>query len=69
MVYNVIDGSGNDGYYITNGNAIEVTWYKTTDTSPTVYYNKATGEEIKLNTGKTYIAIVPSDTWDDIVIQ
>lgn len=69
MVYNIIDGSGNDGYYITNGNAIEVTWYKTSDTAPTKYYNKSTGEEIKLNTGKTYIAIVPSDTWDKIVIK
>lgn len=69
LVYNIIDGSGNDGYYITNGNAIEVTWYKASDTAPTVYYNKSTGEEIQLNTGKTYIAIVPSDTWDEIVIK
>ena len=69
MVYNVIDNSGNEGYYITNGKAIEVTWYKGSDTSPTVYYNSRTGEEIELNTGKTYIAIVPSDTWDKIVIQ
>lgn len=69
MVYDVIDAAGNDGYYITNGKAIEVTWYKPSDTSPTVYYNKQTGEEIQLNTGKTYIAIVPSDTWDDIVIE
>lgn len=69
MVYNVIDNSGNDGYYITNGKAVEVTWYKGSDTSPTVYYNTRTGEEIELNTGKTYIAIVPSDTWDSIVIK
>ena len=69
MVYNVIDNSGNSGYYITNGKAIKVTWYKASDTSPTKFYDDSTGEEIKLNTGKTYIAIVPSDSWDDVVIK
>lgn len=59
----------NDGYYIVNGKAIEVTWYNKSATSPTVYYSKTTGEEIQLDTGKTYIAIVPSDTWDEIVIK
>lgn len=69
MVYDIIDPSGNPGYYITNGKLIEVTWKKTSDTAPTQYFNKATGEEIELNTGKTYIAIVPSDTWKDIEIK
>ncbi len=69
LVYNIIDGGGNEGYYITNGKVVPVTWYKESDTSPTEYYNRTTGEQIKLNTGKTYIAIVPSDAWDDIVIK
>ena len=69
LVYNIIDDNGNDGYYITNGKAVEVTWYKASDTQPTVYYNKRTGEEIKLNTGKTYIGVVPSDTWDSIIMK
>ena len=69
LVYNILDGGGNDGYYIVNGKAIEVTWYNKSATSPTVYYSKTTGEEIQLDTGKTYIAIVPSDTWDEIVIK
>lgn len=69
LVYNIIDNKGNDGYYLTNGKIVPVTWYKGSDTDPTAYYNKATGEEIKLNTGKTYVAIVPSDTWNDIVIK
>lgn len=69
FVFDIIDGTGNDGYYITNGKAIEVSWYKETDTSPTVYRSKATGEEIQLNTGKTYIAIVPADRWHEIVIK
>lgn len=68
LVYYVV-GSGNDGYYLTNGQAIPVTWSKADETAVTVYQNKATGEEIKLNTGKTYIAIVPENTWEDLVIR
>lgn len=68
MIYNAID-SGRSGYYITNGKAIEVTWTKNGENEITVYYDKKTGEEIKLNTGKTYISLVPSDTWKDIKIK
>lgn len=68
MIYNAID-SGRDAYYITNGKAIEVTWIKAGESDPTIYLNKQTGEQIELNTGKTYVALVPSDSWDDIVIK
>ena len=44
-------------------------WYKGSDTAPTTFYKKGTSEQIQLNTGKTYISIVPSDGWDDIVIK
>lgn len=73
FVYNCF-GSG-EGYYITNGTGIPITWEKAeeqvdgTGLALTIFRNKATGEEIVLNTGKTYIAIVPDDTWDKIVIQ
>jgi len=68
MIYNCID-TGRDGYYLTNGKAIPIVWNKTTETEPTEFINKATGEKIELNTGKTYIALVPADTWDEVVIQ
>jgi hypothetical protein len=68
LVYNAVD-SGRSGYYITNGQAIEITWTKSGDRDITVYYDKKTGEQIELNTGKTYIALVPSDSWDDLVIK
>ena len=68
LIYNAID-SGRYGYYITNGKAIEVTWSKTSENGITVYYDKQTGEEIEINTGKTYISLIPSDTWDDVVIK
>ncbi len=45
-----------DGYYFTKGRCIHVTWQKTDDYAPTVYYDDS-GSEIQLNEGKTYIAI------------
>lgn len=68
LIYNAID-SGRDAYYITNGKAIEVTWIKSGESEPTIYLDKRTGEQIELNTGKTYVALVPSDSWDDVVIK
>lgn len=68
LIYNAID-SGRDAYYITNGKAIEVTWIKAGESDPTIYLDKKTGEQIELNTGKTYVALVPSDSWDDVVIK
>jgi hypothetical protein len=67
MVFDV-KASGRSGYYITNGVAIPITWEKDKDVNPTKYYNAA-GDEITLNTGKTYIAIIPNDLWDDLVIE
>lgn len=45
-----------DGYYFTKGKAIHITWKKTSDYEPTRYYDDQ-GNEIQLNTGKTYIAV------------
>ena len=51
-----------DGYYITGGKAIPITWSKVEgDYSPTKYYDD-NGDEIQINTGKTYIAIAQYDT-------
>lgn len=45
-----------DGYYITGGKAIHITWEKESDFAPTKYYDD-NGKEIVLNPGKTFIAI------------
>jgi hypothetical protein len=66
MIYDVV--SSGEGYYITDGTAIKVTWKKTSNTEATRYYNEE-GNEIKINTGKTYIGIVPSDSWSDLEIE
>lgn len=45
-----------DGYYFTKGKCIHITWSKTDEYLPTRYYDD-NGNEIQLNTGKTYIAV------------
>ena len=59
MVFNCI-GEGRWGWYITNGTAMQITWSKKSDTDVTRYYD-FDGNEITINTGKTYIALCPSD--------
>lgn len=53
-------GSG-EGYYITSGYAIPITWEKDTRTSQTVYKIKETSEKLVVNDGNTYIQIYPSN--------
>ena len=65
MIFDCI--SSGYGYYVTNGKALYVSWKKTSMTSPTRYYD-AQGNEITINTGKTYVALVPVDDWEDLVI-
>ena len=50
-------GSG-EGYYITDGYAIPITWTKDSRSSQTVYKDKS-GKEIKVNDGNTFIQIQP----------
>ena len=57
-----------EGYYITNGKAIKVTWTKEDDTSPTHYFDE-NGDEIKINVGKTYVAIMPKDDFAETKIE
>lgn len=64
LSYNVV-ASGLAGYYFTNGEVIPVTWEKNDFTKITKFFDQK-GNEIKLNTGKTYIGICPDDTFADI---
>ena len=47
------------GYYISEGYAVPITWEKKTRSSQTVY-KYLNGEEIKVNDGNTFIQIQPS---------
>ena len=48
------------GYYFTQGKVIPIRWEKTSDRGATKYYDED-GNEIQLNTGKTYIAVAQED--------
>ncbi len=69
LTYNVTDSTTHEGYYLTKGVAVPITWSKATPEGITHYYYKSTGAEIELNTGKTYIAFVPADTWNQLVLK
>ena len=45
-----------------------MTWKKGSDTEPTRYYD-GLGNEMVLNTGKTYVAFVADQRWDEMVIE
>lgn len=47
----------NDGYFITKGKMIPITWEKTEDYGPTTYYDE-NGDEVVFNTGRTMIFVV-----------
>lgn len=58
--YQKIDNVGTgDGYYISNGKAIMITWQKDSRSSQTIYRIKETNEELVVNNGNTYIQIYP----------
>lgn len=69
LIYNAIDNAGRDAYYITNGKAKKLIWGKASGGDITVFLDEQTGEKVVMNTGKTYIALVPDDGWDDLVIN
>lgn len=58
--YQKIDNIGSgEGYYITNGYAVPITWEKKNLSSKTIYKIKETNEELVINNGNTYIQIYP----------
>ena len=53
-------GSG-EGYYISEGYAIPITWEKTSRSAQSIYKVKATGKELIVNDGNTFIQIQPDN--------
>lgn len=51
-------GTG-EGYYISEGYYIPITWEKTSSSSQTIYKIKSTGKQLVVNDGNTYIEIQP----------
>lgn len=52
------------GKYITNGKAVDITWSRESFYSPVVY-KTADGQPLKINTGKTWIAVIRKDQLKD----
>lgn len=63
---NIDVDAGNVGKYFVNGKAIDITWKKNEPWGATFYYNAATGEQITMDTGKTWVCII-QDTYADRV--
>lgn len=66
IYYDIVDSAG-DGYYLTNGVKEAITWKKSGETGITHYYD-ASGKELEINRGKSYISLVPGDVWGAVVI-
>ena len=58
-------GSG-DGYYVSDGVLVPVTWKKSSDDAVTKYYTED-GNELQLNPGKTYVTVFESDNKAGVV--
>jgi len=54
---------GGDGWYVSDGKIIPITWSKASTNDPIVIYNAA-GEEVEVNRGRSYICIVDNDNTD-----
>ena len=65
--YTLVD-SGKGGYYLSNGHMQKITWEKKDEMDITRYYDE-NGEELVINMGNTYIALVPSDSWSELIVE
>ncbi len=66
LIYNCIDRF-RFAYYCTKGQNISILWTKETESGITRFYDSE-GNEIAINPGKTYIGIIPDDSWDEVMI-
>ena len=70
LIYDICNAAA-QGYYITNGEAIPIYWSKTALDSGDILtrYYDTDNNEIEINTGKTYIGLIPSDSWDSMTLN
>ena len=67
MAYSII-GRG-EGYYCYGGKVIPVYWKKESAIERTKYFDKATGKELVVNPGNTYINVYPKEYASGLVIK
>ena len=68
LIYNILVGQPWEGYLLQSGEAVKIGWQKLGESAQTIYTYED-GTPITLNTGKTYIAIVPDDTWNTLELK
>ncbi len=66
VIYNIIS-QNRPGYYISGGRMIPIAWSKTGDATK-MTFSTLDGKELIVNPGKTYIGIVPEDSWNKVFI-
>ncbi len=64
----MLEDSGKEGYYLSNGHVQKITWEKKDEMDITRYYDE-NGNELVINIGNTYIGLVPSDAWGELVVE
>lgn len=57
-----------EGYYISDGKAMKITWKKSEKDKFMSYYDES-GNKLAVNTGKTYIALFPDDKTSNVTIK
>lgn len=60
--------SSGEGYYATLGTYIPITWEKTSADGVTHYYDE-TGQELRLNSGKTWISVFPENKKSNVIFE
>ncbi len=60
--------SSGEGYYATLGTYIPITWEKTSSDGVTRYYDE-TGQELRLNAGKTWISVFPENKKSNVIFE
>ncbi|MFU0828046.1 MAG: DUF3048 domain-containing protein [Lachnoclostridium sp.] len=63
-----IENASGTGYYITNGEKVDITWTKNESTRKMRYYD-GKGNELTINPGKTFIALFPDNRVQDVVLS
>lgn len=63
-----LENASGSGYYISNGKKVDITWKKK-ESSKWMRYYDASGEELTINPGKTYIALFPDNRVKDVKIE
>lgn len=63
-----IENAQGKGYYITNGEKIDITWKKNESSKKMRYYD-TNGKELTINSGKTYIALFPDIHEENVILD